>query len=141
MTNPKNPPLSACVLVERNGLFLSVSRRHDETLPGFPGGKLEPGESPILAAARECREETGSAPVTLVAAPLYEGDDGHGFYCYCYLAPDGVWGEPADQGEGKVAWVTREALEASYFGEFNRAALMAWSTYHLIHRLDERKRT
>ena len=25
----------------------------------FPGGKLEPGESPAQAAARECVEETG----------------------------------------------------------------------------------
>ena len=51
-------------LIARGGHYL-IRRRPSipgSPMPGvweFPGGKCEPGESPELAAGRECREETG----------------------------------------------------------------------------------
>jgi 8-oxo-dGTP diphosphatase len=52
----------AIAVVEHDGLFLVGTRPEDVPLAGyseFPGGKVEPGEIPAVAAARECWEETG----------------------------------------------------------------------------------
>lgn len=40
---------------------------------GMSGGKVEPGESPVDAAARECREETGITVLPRELAFLYRG--------------------------------------------------------------------
>jgi 8-oxo-dGTP diphosphatase len=52
----------AVAVVEDEGRFLIGLRGGDAPLAGlweFPGGKIQPGESPEDAAVRECLEETG----------------------------------------------------------------------------------
>lgn len=49
-------------LIGADGRFLICRRPLDKALGGyweFPGGKLEPGETPEQALVRECREELG----------------------------------------------------------------------------------
>lgn len=49
-------------MIIRDGRVLISQRRADQSLPlqwEFPGGKVEPGEAPIDALARELREELG----------------------------------------------------------------------------------
>ena len=49
-------------IIRRNGSILACRRRDDQDHPGkweFPGGKLEPGESPPQALRRELLEELG----------------------------------------------------------------------------------
>ncbi len=60
---PRRPHVRAAVVVlERRGRWL-VQRRPSRGLLGglweFPGGKIEPGETPVAAARRELREEVG----------------------------------------------------------------------------------
>lgn len=52
----------AAAVIERDGRILLTKRLPKGHLPGlweFPGGKLEPGESPTATVVRECREECG----------------------------------------------------------------------------------
>ncbi len=67
----KGPPTSptlvvTAAVVERAGRFLVTSRPAGTHLAGcweFPGGKLEPGETPADGLAREIREELGARVV------------------------------------------------------------------------------
>jgi len=54
--------LVVAALIERRGRVLLSQRREDQSFAltwEFPGGKVEPGESPTQALAREVREELG----------------------------------------------------------------------------------
>lgn len=65
MTEPTSQPVPteiAVAVVERDGRFLVGQRPANVALGGlheFPGGKVEPGETPADAAVRECLEEAG----------------------------------------------------------------------------------
>ncbi len=52
----------AGLIIGGDGRCLITQRRADQALPlqwEFPGGKVEPGEAPVAALARELREEIG----------------------------------------------------------------------------------
>jgi 8-oxo-dGTP diphosphatase len=56
------PTPIAIAVVEYDGQFLIGQRPEGAPLAGlweFPGGKIQPGETPEAAAVRECLEETG----------------------------------------------------------------------------------
>jgi len=65
---PARPTLGVLAVVLREGEALLVRRANppDQYLWGFPGGKVEPGETVAEAALRELAEETG---LTAVAGP------------------------------------------------------------------------
>jgi 8-oxo-dGTP diphosphatase len=79
MTNASPLLVAAGALVDADGLVL-VQRRRDGPLAGlweFPGGKVEPCESPQAALVRELHEELGiivaataPTPVAFSTAPL-----------------------------------------------------------------------
>lgn len=50
---------AVCCLVISGGKIIGVSRKYDSKDFGFPGGKVEPGETIEDAAIRELFEETG----------------------------------------------------------------------------------
>lgn len=52
----------ACAIIERDGLTLAARRSEKMSLPlkwEFPGGKIDPGESPEDCLVRELHEELG----------------------------------------------------------------------------------
>ena len=84
MTNARNRPLLmpvvAAVLSDEGGRVLMQQRPEGKQHGGlweFPGGKIEEGETPERALARELMEElgividpTGISPLTFFSAPL-----------------------------------------------------------------------
>lgn len=57
--------VAACALIDSDGRVLLARRPEGKALAGlweFPGGKLEPGESPEQALLRELREELAVEP-------------------------------------------------------------------------------
>ncbi len=76
MTNPAGKSIllvAACALIDADGRVLLAQRPPGKTLAGlweFPGGKVEPGETPEEALIRELREEIGIETKAACLAPL-----------------------------------------------------------------------
>lgn len=65
--------VSAVALIDSDGRVLLAQRPEGKSLAGlweFPGGKVEPGETPEAALIRELREEIGIDTVASCLAPL-----------------------------------------------------------------------
>ncbi|SDW30551.1 NUDIX hydrolase [Roseicitreum antarcticum] len=73
---PTRPVVAVLAVVIREGAVLLVQRANppDAGLWGFPGGKVDLGETLLAAAARELFEETG---VTAVADGVITALDAH----------------------------------------------------------------
>ena len=65
--------VAACALVDGDGRVLLTQRPEGKQLAGlweFPGGKVEPGETPEECLVRELREEIGITTRVPCLAPL-----------------------------------------------------------------------
>lgn len=76
-----------------------------------PGGRIEPGESPVEAAVRETAEETGVVPRELAAAAelSFVFTDGYSLHCTAFTAS--AWsGEPASTREADPFWCPLDSI-------------------------------
>ena len=116
------------VVTDGAGWYLIQRRPEDGLLGGlweFPGGKVEPGEAPAVACARELREELGIE--VAVGAPLARVDHAyshfrvtlHAFRCRI------VGGEAVSRLGQPVRWVAPADLDAFAFPKANRRLLDA----------------
>jgi len=73
MSDKKILLVAACALVDADGRVLLTQRPEGKKLAGlweFPGGKVEPGETPEAALIRELAEEVGVTTKEACLAPL-----------------------------------------------------------------------
>jgi 8-oxo-dGTP pyrophosphatase MutT (NUDIX family) len=110
-------PKAACVLVvSDDGKVLAVSRRDNPNDFGLPGGKVEPGEDPRDAAARELYEETGLTATHCSAVfSQYDGS----YLTTTFMC--NVEGEIDTDESGVIRWVKPDVLIRGSFGDYNRA--------------------
>ena len=76
-----------------------------------PGGKLEPGETPLAAAIREVQEEIGVTPLLLEnrGELHFQFIDGYSLHCTVFVARD-LNGEPIETDEATPFWVPLDAV-------------------------------
>lgn len=115
---------ASCVFVTReDGHVLATTRRGTTNRWGLPGGRVDPGETPVMAAIRETREETGFE-IVVDEVPLYVGpcDDGPLTVTYRARIVGTCARRPEDE-DIRVGWVLPKKLQSGPFGAYNAKVL------------------
>ena len=113
--------VSAVALIDSDGRVLLAQRPEDKPMAGlweFPGGKIEPDETPEAALIRELDEELGINTATACLAPLsfashsYAAtDEGEAFHLLMLLYVCWRWqGRPQPVEGGALKWVWPQKL-------------------------------
>lgn len=118
MPHPAPKPhllVSAAALIDGDGRVLLAQRPPGKTMAGlweFPGGKIEPHETPESALIRELNEELAINTIASCLAPIafasHEYDQNH---LILLLYACRQWhGTPHHQEGGSIAWVRAQDL-------------------------------
>ena len=114
---PVTPEVALVLATDGRGRYL-FGKRHDNGQWTLPGGHLNPGEDPVVGAARELYEEAGLRPISLTPLKTVEPTAPgrarlHFFTALCQGAPTNA--HDPDQ-EGAFQWVdARDGLPANVY--------------------------
>ncbi len=115
-TAPELVLVVACALVDADGRVLVARRPEGRCMAGlweFPGGKLEPGETPEACLVRELREELGIDTEASCLAPFTFASHAYpDFHLLMPLYVCRVWrGLPRPREGQELRWVAPAELE------------------------------
>ncbi|MDG4647040.1 8-oxo-dGTP diphosphatase MutT [Roseibacterium sp. SDUM158017] len=107
--------VSAVALIDRDGRVLLAQRPEGKSMAGlweFPGGKVEPGETPEAALVRELHEELGIETWDSCLAPLTFASHGYpDFHLLMPLFACRKWNGIPRSNEGqRLAWARASEL-------------------------------
>ena len=135
----RGPAAGTVVVDPARGVLLLWRHRFITDTWGWevPAGGVEPGESPVDAAAREVLEETGWRPGPLRPQVTYHPSNGLSDQTFHVFVADGaeLVGAPSDPAESeRVAWVpVAEVRELARTGQVTEglslAALCHWLAF------------
>ncbi|MBY5868767.1 8-oxo-dGTP diphosphatase MutT [Rhizobium leguminosarum] len=107
--------VAACALIDTDGRILLAQRPEGKSLAGlweFPGGKVEPGETPEETLVRELEEELGINTKIACLAPLTFAS--HSYETFHLLMPLYICrrykGIPQGREGQALKWVRPQAL-------------------------------
>lgn len=107
--------VAACALIDADGRVLIAQRPEGKQMAGlweFPGGKVEPGETPEETVVREIAEELGVETKVACLAPLTFAS--HAYDGFNLLMPLFVcrrfWGIPQPREHQALKWVRPNKL-------------------------------
>lgn len=116
------PPLTgryaSVLVISPGGQFVLTTRHYTKKFnqPRFPGGKIEQGESPILAARRELEEELNIVPERLhfLATFDHAADSGRWFgYHFVCIKYRGIPKIQEPHKHDQLAWLNADELQAA----------------------------
>ena len=107
--------VSAVALIDRDGRVLIAKRPEGKAMAGlweFPGGKVEPGETPESALIRELHEELGIETWSSCLAPLtFASHSYEEFHLLMPLFACRKWeGTPSSREGQTLAWARPNKL-------------------------------
>jgi 8-oxo-dGTP pyrophosphatase MutT (NUDIX family) len=134
-------PQAVCLLVlHPNGSVLATSRRNQPSLWGLPGGKVDPGETPLQAIIRESYEETSltidSTQLTLCfSSNCGPGADGKIFTTHTYLFTGNTANlHPIAREPGiDVSWQPINSLLTGPFSAYNTTLFSSLNIHNENH--------
>lgn len=109
------------LVTDGRGRFLAVLQHDKKRRVAFPGGHLEPGETPAQTAVRELFEETGLRATELRELGRVVGD---GRETFLFAAT--TTGMPRRSQEGAVLWTRPESFVQGKYGPFCEHAFRLW---------------
>lgn len=118
MAQPQNPRVGVLAVMRRGDAFLLVRRKFAPNIGvwGFPGGKLEWGETLAACAARELLEETGIEAVfdadPLIPIEAINPDEGFHFLLIPMVGQEIGGDLVAGDDALEARWVARADMDA-----------------------------